>query len=167
MNENKVVIGKRNKFDKILLIICEVVLGFLLIFTVSMLFKEQPSDEELYISLAVTALILIIFVATLILLIKLPEDLIVYDKSTKQLIVRAGGSMGRQMKTQIIDVADIDYIEYNKAEHNYYVVVSTHKAAHLAIKLKNGFTYGIISLYKPLEVKYKLEQIIKETKELE
>lgn len=166
MSDNKVVIGERRKLEKVAGILVLPMIIAVIVWIVTVLLEGGYESFEVIIFIFMILLMIGLFIFMLFILLKMPKNLIVFDKVTKQLEFRSGQTLTSQMKPKYCSIYDVDYPEFHKAENHYYVVVSTHKVSYLEIKMMDGSSYGICGLKKPKDVEKKLFDLVNKEKKI-
>ncbi len=142
MNSNEIILGKAKKSIKIAGIACVVVI-FILMLLVSISSFGDASDEELIGMIAMDVVTLAIMVVGIVLLFKLPTDMIVYNKVTGEFKVRQGQSM-KDTKTPVsFNLDDIESVTYKSGSKSNYMVVTVTRHEYIKFTLKNGAEYYV------------------------
>ena len=166
MEENKIIIGERNKKTdkKTIIFFGIVVLIFIAIFIPVLLSSIISTEDKIPILFLILVLI-IGFIVTIIIFNKEPKELFVYYKDTKDFMMVYGQSTIQHRKPAKLHISHIDNIKFNKFKFNYYVFFVVFSLANLEITLINGETLRVYGLKDPEKVYSFLSVLIKEETE--
>jgi len=164
MNSNEIILGKAKKSIKIAGIACVVII-FILMLLVSISSFADASDGELIGMIAMDVVTLAIMVVGIVLLFKLPTDMIVYNKVTGEFKVRQGQSM-KDTKTPVsFNLDDIESVTYKKGSTSFYIVVTVTRHEYIKFTLKNETKYYVFGVEDAEGVAKRIYRMVNDKKD--
>ena len=98
----------------------------------------------------------------LIMVLKMPDDLIVYNKNTKELRVRAGQTFFDRKNVINVNLSDVEDVCFHPGNTSFYIVVTVSKTAYVELKLKNGSSLNVVGCSDGYGVVREIKHLIKE-----
>lgn len=159
LNPNDKIIGKSKKSIKVSGIFAVIFL-FIMVGLIFISGLEESDDGIGMLLICLPILGLTIF--GLIMVLKMPDDLIVYNKNTKELRVRAGQTFFDRKNVINVNLSDVEDVCFHPGNTSFYIVVTVSKTAYVELKLKNGSSLNVVGCSDGYGVVREIKHLIKE-----
>ena len=164
MNLNESVLGKSKKSKKVAYIICVVIICILFIILIG-LDTIGTSFDLLIIMLFCDILFILGMIIAIRLLLRLPNDMIVYNYDTYELKVRQGKTIKETNKPIIINIEDVLSVTCEVNYIGIYKLFKVKKHKYIKIVIKDETIYYIYNVEFIEEATQDLYQILLDKKE--
>lgn len=164
MKSNEVILGRAKKSTKIAGIVC-MVLVLLLMLLITITEISENGVDELFGILVIDLTIVVGLVVLIILLKKMPDDMIVYNNASGEFKIRQGQSMAQTKTPVCFNIDDIEEVTFREGSKKYYIVITVTKHEYIRFKLNNGQEYYVFNVETADSVFRKLYYMVNERKE--